>query len=309
MGRRALHKVIRGVTCPPHCVSLKRRARLVLELPLGEPYRRASAPGLGTTAAASRVSGVRNGTSRAGARPQPAHRGTAGRARSAVAPQRFTRRCTRGHRCEPRPAIEGRGHSGRRDRRVRRGRDCGAGTPPSSRDGRRSVAVVDDWVRQAVPLLRSSRRPARTGWARASHLAMPTLPAPGSEFIKSLTTRVSCIPAITTRVPDDTLSSYSLRRARRCLTLPLHLVAPRRARPKRGSWMLPRSTCLRCRRSIAVNRDGAMRSHFCPHYHTCETETCHDCWTTRQSAATPDEAPAPPCDGATQSPSHPSESR
>jgi len=72
--------------------------------------------------------------------------------------------------------------------------------------------------------------------------------------------------------------------------------------------MLPRSTCLRCRRSIAVNRDGAMRSHFCPHYHTCETETCHECWAMRQSAATPDAVPAPPPDAETQLPSHPSES-
>jgi hypothetical protein len=41
--------------------------------------------------------------------------------------------------------------------------------------------------------------------------------------------------------------------------------------------MFPRLTCSRCRRSIAVNRNGAIRSHFCPHYKACDGGACRDC--------------------------------
>ena len=41
--------------------------------------------------------------------------------------------------------------------------------------------------------------------------------------------------------------------------------------------MFPRSACPRCRRSFAVNKDGELRSHFCPHYRTCEPGQCSQC--------------------------------
>jgi ferredoxin len=55
---------------------------------------------------------------------------------------------------------------------------------------------------------------------------------------------------------------------------------------------MPRSVCPRCLRSITVNRDGAMRTHFCPHYHVCESGTCATCAATRSSASTPEAEPA-----------------
>jgi hypothetical protein len=41
--------------------------------------------------------------------------------------------------------------------------------------------------------------------------------------------------------------------------------------------MFPRGSCPRCRRSIAMNRDGWLRSHFCPHYKPCELDRCGEC--------------------------------
>ena len=41
--------------------------------------------------------------------------------------------------------------------------------------------------------------------------------------------------------------------------------------------MFPRSACRRCSRSIAMNGDGQLRSHYCPHYTPCELGTCIDC--------------------------------
>ena len=55
--------------------------------------------------------------------------------------------------------------------------------------------------------------------------------------------------------------------------------------------MLPRTTCPRCRRSIAVNRNGAMRSHFCPHYRVCENDDCPEC-AIQESASSPETPPA-----------------
>jgi hypothetical protein len=48
--------------------------------------------------------------------------------------------------------------------------------------------------------------------------------------------------------------------------------------------MLPRGTCPRCRRSITVNKDGQMRSHFCPHFEICERAGCLQCAVARASA-------------------------
>ena len=51
-----------------------------------------------------------------------------------------------------------------------------------------------------------------------------------------------------------------------------------RRRPSRLEVLvLPRRACSRCRRSIAVKQDGTIRSHFCPHYRSCEPGYCVDC--------------------------------
>ena len=51
-----------------------------------------------------------------------------------------------------------------------------------------------------------------------------------------------------------------------------------RRRPSRLEVLVqPRRACARCRRSIAVKQDGTMRSHFCPHYRSCEPGCCVDC--------------------------------
>ena len=51
-----------------------------------------------------------------------------------------------------------------------------------------------------------------------------------------------------------------------------------RRRPSRLEVLvLPRRACARCRRSIAVKQDGTIRSHFCPHYRSCEPGCCVDC--------------------------------
>jgi hypothetical protein len=60
----------------------------------------------------------------------------------------------------------------------------------------------------------------------------------------------------------------------------------------------PRGSCPRCHRSIAINADGHMRSHFCPHYKACELGICSHC-----AEAAHDERPdaandAPPSRGA-----------
>jgi hypothetical protein len=41
--------------------------------------------------------------------------------------------------------------------------------------------------------------------------------------------------------------------------------------------MFPKLACPRCRRSTAVNRDGQIRSHYCPHRNPCEPKRCHEC--------------------------------
>jgi hypothetical protein len=57
--------------------------------------------------------------------------------------------------------------------------------------------------------------------------------------------------------------------------------------------MLPRGICPRCRRSITVNKDGQMRSHFCPHFEICERAGCVQCAIERASAE-PDALEAAP---------------
>ena len=50
--------------------------------------------------------------------------------------------------------------------------------------------------------------------------------------------------------------------------------------------MLPRKTCSQCNRVITVNRDGQLRSHFCPHYRPCESGDCVLCQDARDEAVT-----------------------
>lgn len=38
-----------------------------------------------------------------------------------------------------------------------------------------------------------------------------------------------------------------------------------------------RAPCPRCLGSFAVNQDGRMRSHFCPHRKVCESGVCTMC--------------------------------
>jgi hypothetical protein len=44
-----------------------------------------------------------------------------------------------------------------------------------------------------------------------------------------------------------------------------------------------RINCPHCARLIAVNRNGQLRTHFCPHRHLCEPQRCRAC--ERQLAA------------------------
>jgi hypothetical protein len=41
--------------------------------------------------------------------------------------------------------------------------------------------------------------------------------------------------------------------------------------------MFPRRPCQNCGRSIAIGAANQIRSHFCPHYKTCEHGTCSQC--------------------------------
>lgn len=41
--------------------------------------------------------------------------------------------------------------------------------------------------------------------------------------------------------------------------------------------MFPRRTCQNCGRSIALGTANQIRSHFCPHYKTCEVGNCEKC--------------------------------
>lgn len=41
--------------------------------------------------------------------------------------------------------------------------------------------------------------------------------------------------------------------------------------------MFPRRTCPRCSRSIAMSKNGEIRSHYCPHSISCELGICIEC--------------------------------
>ena len=45
--------------------------------------------------------------------------------------------------------------------------------------------------------------------------------------------------------------------------------------------MYARSTCQRCSRSLAMNGDGRLRFHYCPHHTHCGLETCAECAASR----------------------------
>jgi hypothetical protein len=59
--------------------------------------------------------------------------------------------------------------------------------------------------------------------------------------------------------------------------------------------MIPRGDCEQCGRTIAVNVDGRMRSHYCPHRVPCEPGRCERCVDVRRAAAAlAADSPAPP---------------
>ncbi len=39
----------------------------------------------------------------------------------------------------------------------------------------------------------------------------------------------------------------------------------------------PKRECPRCRRRIAINRDGQQRAHYCLHFRSCEAGQCEEC--------------------------------
>jgi hypothetical protein len=46
--------------------------------------------------------------------------------------------------------------------------------------------------------------------------------------------------------------------------------------------MFARSTCPRCSRSLAMNGDGQLRFHYCPHHTHCGLEACAECAASRE---------------------------
>jgi hypothetical protein len=56
--------------------------------------------------------------------------------------------------------------------------------------------------------------------------------------------------------------------------------------------VFPRIQCPVCARLIAVNANGQLRTHFCPHRDLCEPQRCLACQLEQLSAATRSESGA-----------------